>query len=91
MIAAHAAAQSSSLELIVVLACVLVASVSGAVTLTWSRAPWWRRFPSPRRQLDDDRDHLKAWRMRRRHPDAFADYPMPAPPQPPPSKGEGDA
>lgn len=90
MITARVASQTS-LEMILVLVSVVVVSVSGAVTLTWSKPPWWRRFPSPRRQLDDDRSHLKAWRIRRRHPEAFADYPMPAPPTPPPSEGEGDA
>lgn len=66
-------------QLLIIALCVGWVAFCAVVWLTWERIPWWRAKPTPRRQYDDDKDHLKQWRIRRRHKRAFADSPLPPP------------
>lgn len=70
-----------ALEVIVIGCAVACVALCVLGIFVWDREPWWRKFPSPRRQVDDDRDHLRAWRVRHWHPQAFEDYPLPPPPK----------
>lgn len=64
----------------IVLSVALIVGIGGpcaVIVLVWDRAPFWRKYPTPRRQIDDMQDHLKMWRLRHRHPEAFMDYQPP--------------
>lgn len=41
--------------------------------LMWLYPPWWRKKPTPRRQIQIDRDLIRIQRLRRRHPDLWPD------------------
>lgn len=68
-----------AMEVVVIFLSIAVISVCLVARAVWDKVPWWRSHPSPRRQRDDDREHLKAWRIRKHHPAAFADSPLPRP------------
>lgn len=54
------------------LSLMVVAVVIGyVVSTTWNVEPWWRRYPTPRRQLDIDKDRVKIWRIRKHHKQCF--------------------
>ena len=55
-----------SVALIAIFVCPTV-----CIVLTWDREPWWHKYPTPRRQVDDDKDTIKCYRFRRRNPKAF--------------------
>ena len=55
------------------IALIIVALAAAYVVgTTWNVEPWWRKYPTPRRQLDIDKDRVKIWRLRKRHPKCFA-------------------
>ena len=78
MIAVNHGASAAVAEYAIIAAAAAVTAVSGMAALTWNKAPWWRRWPTPRRQLDNDRDLVKIERLRRRHRDiTFPDPVLP--------------
>ena len=44
-----------------------------AVLVAWVIEPWWHRNPTPRRQVDGAKDQVRLYRIRKRHPEAFAE------------------
>jgi hypothetical protein len=69
----------AALPVVPILVCVTVTVVFGTIgicaVLVWDKPPWWRTTPTRRRQLDDDRDLVRIWRVRKRHPEAFIGQP----------------
>ena len=74
-------ANSSPIVPLIVCVTILVVLTSGAIcfAIVWDKAPWWRAHPTPRRQVDDDKDAVRVYKIRRRHPEAFKE-PVIAPP-----------
>ena len=50
---------------------VIIGGPCFVLAMTWDRAPWWRKYPTLRRQIDDDKDRVKIYKIRKRHPKAF--------------------
>jgi hypothetical protein len=50
---------------LICLTLIIVALVVGAV-MVWDKAPWWVRFPTPRRQHEVDRERFRDAKLRRR-------------------------
>lgn len=76
-------------DLVPILICVtvIVVAVVGGYVLTRSTIPASRRYPSPRRQLSNDREYYRAWRYRNRRwrATAFTDMTLPPPELAPPA------
>jgi hypothetical protein len=58
--------------IIVVFACPTIVLVT-----SWELEPWWRKFPKPRKQLENDRELIKVYELRQQYPEVFADEPLP--------------
>lgn len=43
--------------------------------LVFDRQPWWRKYPTLRRQIDNDRDAVKIYKLRKRYPEVFKNDP----------------
>lgn len=69
---------------------VAVVVICATVMVCYLLPPWSRKWPTPRRQIDDMRDYRKMVRMKRRWRKSLAAYPTPKPPKAAPGQ-EGDA
>lgn len=56
---------------ILILIALIVVAIAAVLIMTWNIEPWWRKFPTPRRRIDDDKDAIKQYKIRRRHPEVF--------------------
>jgi hypothetical protein len=59
--------------LALVAAIVAIAGASAVVIVCWDKAPWWRTFIKPSRELRNDREQVKRWKLRKRFPRAFGE------------------
>ena len=71
-----AAAQTNIQTILICVAIiVLVGGPCALLALVWSQPPEWRKFPTRRGKLKNDRELIRRYNLRRRHPEVFAGQP----------------
>ena len=58
------------LPILIIIALIIIA-IAAVLIMTWELEPWWRKFPTPRRQIDDAKDRVRLYRIQHRHPEVF--------------------
>jgi hypothetical protein len=58
------------LPILIIIALIIVA-IAAVLIVTWELEPWWRKFPTPRRKIDDAKDRVKLFKIEHRHPEVF--------------------
>lgn len=56
---------------ILILVALIIVAIAAVLIMTWELPPWWRKFPTPRRKIDDAKDAVRLYRIMRRHPEVF--------------------
>ena len=54
-----------------ILVALIVVAIAAVLILTWELEPWWRKYPTPRRKIDDAKDKVRLYKIEHRHPEVF--------------------